>query len=166
MERRHGGAAPRRVRWKIFLLILFRSMKLIMGWLAIFTIISLDGTIALGDSQKRGTLEITYGEPSREKTHDLAPLPAGGIAALVSHLYYPRDLRYRSHFVQGATHMIVRVDKDGRVTSVTFKPHMHSELEEVALGAVHACRWIPAKRHGVSANGAVNIPIDFSMREK
>src|SRR5438874_7717852 len=27
MERRHGGAAPRRVRWKIFLLILVRCMK-------------------------------------------------------------------------------------------------------------------------------------------
>src|SRR5438067_4524810 len=26
MERRHGGAAPRRVRWKIFLLILVRPM--------------------------------------------------------------------------------------------------------------------------------------------
>ena len=140
-------------------------MKFTRGLLAVLTIVSLGGRIALGDTLKRGTLEITYRERSRQ-TADLAPLPVGGIVALVSHLYYPRDLRYLSHVVQGATRMIVRVDKDGRVTSVIFKPHMHPELEEVAAEAVHACRWIPATRHGVPANGWVGIPISFSLRKK
>jgi TonB family protein len=139
-------------------------MKLKLTWLAAFSVVLLGGTVAVADTQKRGSATITYREPPRNEWYDLAPLPVGGIAQLVSHLYYPPGLRWsRSTAIKGSTYVIVRVDKHGRVKSVTFSPRMNAELEEIVIEAVHACRWNPGKRHGLAIDGAVRIPINFSL---
>lgn len=59
--------------------------------------------------------------------------------------------------------VVVRVDASGRVTSITFSPHLHPELEQIVIEAVHACGWKAARKHGVATRGAVRIPITFSV---
>ena len=142
-------------------------MKFSFVFLAAVTLMLLDVRLALADTQKRGTATITYREPPRNEWYDLAPLPVGGIAQLVRHLYYPPGLRWtRSTAIQGSTYVVVRVDKRGRVKSVTFSPHINRELEEIVLEAVHACRWNPGRRHGIPIDGAVRIPINFGLSNR
>jgi TonB family protein len=40
---------------------------------------------------------------------------------------------------------------------------MHPELERVVTEAAYACSWIPAKQHGILTDGAVRIPINFTL---
>ena len=141
-------------------------MKLQLTCLASVAIVSIAGSPAVGESQRRGDATITYHELSAKERYDRTPLPVGGIAAFVSHLYYPPDLRYPSHKVQGSAYVVVRVDKGGRVTSVSFTPRIHPELEEIVTEAVHACRWNSGKRRGRPIDGAVRIPVTFSVTKK
>jgi TonB family protein len=120
---------------------------------------------AVANTQTRGGATITYKEPGTRwnQSTDTPPLPVGGVAKFVSNLYYPPAFRHRSYLIQGSTMLVVRADASGRVTSVTFSPHLHPELEQIVIEAVHACQWKPARKHGVAIKGAVRIPITFSV---
>jgi TonB family protein len=90
---------------------------------------------------------------------DAPPFPVGGPTAFTRYLDYPRELRRRR--VESKSIASVTVDAKGRVTAISFRPHMNPELEQIVRRAVLHCEWRPGRRKGVAKAGTLSFPMNF-----
>ncbi|MFP6766680.1 MAG: energy transducer TonB [Planctomycetaceae bacterium] len=78
---------------------------------------------------------------------------------------YPR--RAVSQRRQGIVVLALRVDRDGRVTSATVnKSSGHSDLDQAALVAARAWRFLPARRGDMAVEITVLKPFRFIGRSR
>ena len=112
------------------------------------------------ETRRDGTYAYRENELQWDKhAFDRPPEIVGGYSELVRHISYPSDLRARR--VQGSAKVTVSLDASGHVASISFAPHIPSELEHLVTSAVRVCRWKPGQRHGKSTAGRVWFPVRF-----
>jgi TonB family protein len=96
------------------------------------------------DSVTYSASDWTHGDTRH--TVDVAAHPVEGMAAFVSRLDYPRNLRRRH--VQGIMRVRVALDAAGRIVSARVVQSVDPVLDSIVLKAVHECRWQSAIRGG------------------
>jgi TonB family protein len=131
---------------------------------ALVVLIFVAATLGATPSAPAQGAEVRYTYDEREFTWDkrqldTPPLPVGGQQALTRYLAYPRALRRQR--IQGESAVSVSVDSAGRVTSVTFAPCMHRDLESIVRSAVLRSRWKPGKKDGAARAGT--FPANFRI---
>lgn len=98
--------------------------------------------------------------PKEEKL-DEYPSIQGGMSALIPHIKYPDAARKEG--VTGKVFISLRVDIDGAVDSIKVVKSARADLDEAALAAIRAVKWVPAKKNGKPVATFVTIPIDFKL---
>ena len=92
-------------------------------------------------------------------TVDVGAHPVEGMAAFVSRLDYPRELRHRH--IQGVMRVRVALDAAGNVKSAQIVWSVHPILDAIVLRAVRESRWQPAIRAGKPVAWTFTFPVTF-----
>ena len=90
------------------------------------------------------------------------PKPVGGMESIVNKLYYP-ELARRTGIV-GRVVVAAIINKEGDVVNTHVIQSLFPLLDEVALNAVKATKFVPGKQRGRPVNVEMKIPIQFRLK--
>ena len=90
------------------------------------------------------------------------PEPLGGMAAIISKLYYP-ELSRRAG-IEGKVIISAIIDKEGNVINAEVFQSLFAQLDETALNAIKNTKFIPGKQRGKPVNVSMKIPIQFKLK--
>ena len=119
---------------------------------------------AASGRQKVGDSTISYDDADfrwDKKAFDTPPTAVGGQAALICWLEYPTALRRQR--IEGRAIVSVTIGNSGAVTTVSFSPRMHRDLESLVTHAVRKCRWSPGHKQGKPVAGNISFPVTFTL---
>lgn len=128
-------------------------------------------SVATAPPQATATVDAA---PSGHGTAPAAPVPAAEEAPYqppmgrAGYLDNPRPaypLVARKRGIEGVVRLMVEVDEDGRARTVEICASSgHGMLDQSAVEAVRAWRFVPARRAGRAIAASVEVPIRFSLR--
>jgi periplasmic protein TonB len=90
------------------------------------------------------------------------PLPVGGLKTLQEKVHYTEIARRAG--VEGTVYIEAKINKNGDVVDVFVKKGLGAGLDEEALNAVLATKFIPGKQRGKPVNVKMTIPIRFVLK--
>ena len=79
---------------------------------------------------------------------------------LISHLDYPRALRYQR--VTGIVWVKIALDAEGHVSSAQIAQGVHPVLDDIVLRAVRETPWKPAVKNGKAIPWKFRLPVTFT----
>lgn len=88
----------------------------------------------------------------------------GGIEALLAQLHYPEDAKRSG--VEGRVLVRFVVDKQGRTSDYEVLRSADERLEEAALAAVQATRFLPGRQRGEAVSVRMVLPIMFELADR
>ena len=90
------------------------------------------------------------------------PEPIGGLKALQEKVHYTELARRMG--LEGKVYIQAKIDKNGDVVEATVLKGLGGGLDEEALNAVLATKFIPGKQRGRPVNVKMVIPIKFVFK--
>ena len=91
-----------------------------------------------------------------------SPSPVGGLKSLLEKLHYTEIARRAG--IEGTVYIKAKIDKNGKVVDVFVMKSLGAGLDEEALNAVLATKFIPGKQRGRPVNVKMIIPIKFVLK--
>ena len=91
-----------------------------------------------------------------------SPSPIGGLKSLLQKLHYT-ELAKRAG-IEGTVYIKAKIDKNGKVVNAFVMKSLGAGLDEEALNAVLATKFIPGKQRGRPVNVKMIIPIKFVLK--
>ena len=90
------------------------------------------------------------------------PVPAGGYEAIQKELVYPKEDEEAG--IEGRVIVRVRIGKDGSVLETRIMRSVSPGLDQAAVDAICAVKWIPAEEMDKPVAGWAVVPVDFRLR--
>ncbi len=90
------------------------------------------------------------------------PLPVGGLKTLQEKVHYTEIARRAG--VEGTVYIQAKINKNGDVVDAIVIKGLGAGLDEEALNAVLATKFIPGKQRGKPVNVKMVIPIKFVLK--
>ena len=90
------------------------------------------------------------------------PAPVGGIKAIQEKVHYTEIARRAG--VEGTVYIEAKINKNGDVVEALVIKSLGAGLDEEALNAVLATKFIPGKQRGKPVNVKMTIPIKFVLK--
>jgi len=91
------------------------------------------------------------------------PKIQGGLQAIQDKVVYP-EFAVRAG-IEGTVHLLVYIDKKGRVTKVEVLKGIGAGCDEAAIEAVKKVKFTPGKQRGKPVNVKMSIPIRFKLTD-
>lgn len=102
---------------------------------------------------------------SNEKIFEVVeemPAPVGGLKAIQEKVHYTEIARRA--LIEGTIYIQAKINKNGEVVDAIVIKGLGAGLDEEALNAVLATKFIPGKQRGKPVNVQMVIPIKFVLR--
>jgi len=90
------------------------------------------------------------------------PAPVGGLKSIQEKVHYTEIARRAG--VEGTVFIEAKIDKNGNVVDAFVKKGLGAGLDQEALNAVLATKFIPGKQRGKAVNVKMVIPIKFVLK--
>jgi protein TonB len=90
------------------------------------------------------------------------PAPVGGLKAIQEKVHFTEIARRAG--VEGTVYIQAKINKNGDVVDATVIKGLGAGLDEEALNAVLATKFIPGKQRGKPVNVKMVIPIKFVLK--
>ncbi len=90
------------------------------------------------------------------------PAPIGGLKAIQEKVHYTEIARRAG--VEGTVYIQAKINKNGDVVEALVIKSLGAGLDEEALNAVLATKFIPGKQRGKPVNVKMTIPIKFVLK--
>ena len=90
-----------------------------------------------------------------------SPSPIGGLKSLLEKLHYTEIAKRAG--IEGTVYIKAKIDKNGKVVDAFVLKSLGAGLDEEALNAVLATKFIPGKQRGRPVNVKMVIPIKFVL---
>ena len=90
------------------------------------------------------------------------PVPVGGLKSILEKIHYT-EIAKRAE-IEGTVFIEVKIDKNGNVVDAFVKKGLGAGLDDEALNAVLATKFLPGKQRGRPVNVKMVIPIKFVLK--
>lgn len=90
------------------------------------------------------------------------PAPVGGLRTIQEKVHYTEIARRA--LIEGTIYIQAKINKNGEVVDAKVLKGLGAGLDEEALNAVLATKFIPGKQRGKPVNVQMVIPIKFVLR--
>jgi len=90
------------------------------------------------------------------------PAPVGGLKTIQEKVHYTEIARRAG--VEGTVYIEAKIDKNGNVIDAIVKKGLGAGLDQEALNAVLATKFIPGKQRGKPVNVKMTIPVKFVLK--
>ena len=94
---------------------------------------------------------------------DKIPEPVGGIEGIVKNVVYPE--KAKKERLEGKVLLKVEINEKGEVENVYVEKGVNKLLDEAAVKAVKATKFIPGEKNGKKVKAEVTIPVKFKLCE-
>lgn len=90
------------------------------------------------------------------------PVPVGGFQAILDKLVYPDEEEKAG--IEGRVVVAVHIGKDGTVLRTKIVKAVSPGLDQAAIDAIKAVKWIPAEERDKPVAGWAVVPIYFKLK--